>query len=357
MIMSIGIPREIKPLEGRVALLPGACAELAHHGHEVLVERGAGRLSGYEDPAYAAAGARLVEGAEALYAESRLIVKVKEPVGPELGYLRADHTLFCFLHLAANRELALALKSLGLTAIAFETLEVDGRLPILRPMSEVAGRVAVQVGTHLLHAPQGGCGVLLGGVTGTDRGTVVVIGAGVAGSAAAAMAAAMGATVTVYDKNPDRLAAMRALGPNVTALHATREDMATSLGAADLLVGAVLVPGRRAPVVVQRETVAAMRDGSVIVDISVDQGGCVETTRPVTYEAPTYVEEAVIHFTVTNMPGAVPRTASQALSANVLPYVLRLVAPDWEADPALVAGINVRAGRFVNPSVRAEFED
>jgi len=353
--MRIGVPREIKPLEGRVALLPGACAELVHHGQEVLVERGAGRLSGYADEAYAGAGARLVDGAEALYGESRLIVKVKEPVGVELEYLRSDHILFCFLHLAANRELALALRSIGLTAIAFETIEVAGRLPILAPMSEVAGRVAVQVGTHLLHYPQGGRGVLLGGVTGTDRGAVVVIGAGVAGGAAAAMAAAMGATVTVFDKNPDRLAAMRALGPNVTALHATREDMATSLRAADLLVGAVLIPGRRAPVVVHRETVSAMRRGSVIVDISVDQGGCVETTRPATYDAPTYVEEAVTHFTVTNMPGGVPRTASQALSAHVLPYALRLVEPDWEADPALGAGINVRGGEFVNPSIRAEF--
>lgn len=353
--MRIGIPREIKPLEGRVALLPGACAELVHHGHEVLIERGAGRLSGYEDGAFESAGAHLVDEVKGLYAESQLIVKVKEPVGQELEYLRADHLLFCFLHLAANRDLALRLKAIGLTAIAFETVEVDGRLPILAPMSEVAGRVAVQVGTHLLHSPQGGLGVLLGGVAGTERSEVVVIGAGVAGSAAVSMAAAMGATVTVFDKNPARLSAMRALGPNVTALHATREDMAAALRDADLLVGAVLVPGRRAPVVVHRKTVSAMKPGSVIADISVDQGGCVETTRPATYDAPTYREGGVTHFTVTNMPGAVPRTASQALSANVLPYVMRLVAAGWEANPALHMGINLRGGNFVNPWIRKEF--
>jgi alanine dehydrogenase len=354
--MRIGIPREIKPLEGRVALLPSACAELVRHGHQVLVERGAGRLSGYGDEDFARAGAALVESAEGLYAEAELIVKVKEPLGPELDRLRADHLLFCFLHLAANRELGARLRAIGLTAVAFETVQVDGRLPLLAPMSEVAGRIATQVGMHLLHQPQGGAGVLLGGLAGTPRGRVVVIGAGTAGGAAAALAARIGADVTVFDRNPEVLHRMRALGDNVTALYASHQDMETAVSGADLLVGAVLVAGRRAPRVVSREMVARMRDGSVIVDISVDQGGCVETTRPTTYEDPVYREQGVLHFTVTNMPGAVPRSATQVLSANLIPYVLRIAEPDWERDKALAAGINVRAGDYVHPAIAAELK-
>lgn len=339
-----------------MALLPSACAELVRHGHQVLVQRGAGRLSGYADEEYRRAGASVVESAEGLYRSAELIVKVKEPLGPELEYLRADHLLFCFLHLAANRELGVRLRAIGLTALAFETVQVDGHLPLLAPMSEVAGRIATQVGVHLLHQPQGGSGVLLGGLAGTHRGRVMVIGAGTAGGAAAALAAQIGADVTVFDRNPQALHRMRALGANVTALYASRQDMEAAVGAADLLVGAVLVPGRRAPHVVTREMVARMREGSVIVDISVDQGGCVETTRPMTYEDPVYREEGVLHFTVTNMPGAVPRTATQVLSANLIPYVLRLAEPGWEQDPVLAAGINVRAGDYVHPAIATEFK-
>jgi alanine dehydrogenase len=339
-----------------VALLPSACAELVRHGHEVLVERGAGRLSGYDDEGFEHSGARIVDTAEALYAAAELIVKVKEPLGPELDFLRADHLLFCFLHLAANRDLGARLRAIGLTAVAFETVQVDGRLPLLAPMSEVAGRIATQVGMHLLHQPQGGSGVLLGGLAGTPRGHVVVIGAGTAGGAAAALAAQIGAEVTVLDRNPEALHRMRTLGANVTTLYASHQEIEAAVSGADLLVGAVLVAGRRAPQVVSREMVARMRRGSVIVDISVDQGGCVQTTRPMTYGDPIYREQGVLHFTVTNMPGAVPRSATQVLSANLIPYVLRLAEPGWEQDKALAAGINVRAGAYVNPIISAELK-
>ncbi|MDX9768498.1 MAG: alanine dehydrogenase [Ectothiorhodospiraceae bacterium] len=354
--MRIGIPREIKAREGRVALVPAACAELVRAGHEVRVQSGAGLASGYADAAYAAVGAHIVADAPTLYAESTLIVKVKEPVADDLPHLRADHRLFCFLHLAAERELAVRLRDIGLTALAFETLRDGGGLPLLAPMSEIAGKLSVQVGTHLLHQPMGGRGLLLGGLAGAERGHVVVIGAGVAGGAAAGVAAALGARVTVFDLLRERLSAMRALAPSVSGLHPYVDAMAEAVADADLLIGAVLVPGRHAPRLVTRETVRGMRPGSVIADISVDQGGCIETTRPTSYDAPTYVDEGVQHFCVTNMPGGVPRSSTQALSAALLPYVLRLAGPEWERDAALMEAVNLCAGRYVHPAIRAEFE-
>ena len=352
--MRIGVPRETKPLEGRVALTPVACAELIRHGHDVLVEHDAGVNSGHPAQAYAQAGASLCADAAGLYAQATLIVKVKEPTAADLSHLKAHHVLFCYLHLAANPELAFRLRDLGLTALAFETVQVGDDLPLLAPMSEIAGRLAVQVGTHLLHQPQGGCGVMLGGLAGVERGHVMVIGAGAAGGAAVEAAAAQGARVTVFDLKPERLARMRALAPNVMALYAFSDDMNTTLMRADLLVGAVLRPGKRAPHVVTREMVRRMPDCSVIVDISVDQGGCVETTRPMTYADPIYIEEGVLHFTVTNMPGAVPKTASQALAGALVPYILRLAQPGWDQDPALRMGLNVRAGQFEHAAVREE---
>lgn len=352
--MHIGIPLEIKPLEGRVALIPAACAELIHHGHQVLVEHNAGVLSGYSDQDYTDIGAQVCGTAAELYARSQLIVKVKEPLEADLKYLQSHHILFSYLHLAANRELGERLRQIGLTAVAFETVQEGAALPLLAPMSEIAGRIAVQIGTHLLHQPQGGAGILLGGLAATERGRVVVLGAGAAGGAATALAAAIGANVTVFDTQREKLSHMRSLGPNVTALHAFRHDIERSLTQADLVIGAVLLPGKRAPHLVTREVVRAMADNSVIVDISVDQGGCVETTRPTTYESPTYREEGVVHFAVTNMPGAVPRTASEALSAALVPYVLALTEKNWRANPALRAGINVRAGEYINPVIRKE---
>jgi alanine dehydrogenase len=353
--MRIGIPKEIKVLEGRVGLVPEACAQLIKAGHEVLVEQGAGLLSGYRDEDYRVAGARVVEDAAALYGGAELIVKVKEPVEGDLALLRADHRLFCYLHLAALPDLARRLCDLGLTAVAFETVEdEDGNLPLLAPMSDIAGRVAVQIATHLLHRPQGGRGILLGGVPTTERGRVVVLGAGVAGAAAALTAARIGAEVTVFDLERDRLAAMRELGDNVNGLYAFTHAIEGAVAEADLVVGAVLIPGRRAPVLVRRSMVAAMRPDTVIADISVDQGGCIETTRPTTYDAPVYREEGVQHLCVTNLPGGVPRTASQALSAAVIPYVLALAESDWRRNPALAKGVNVSEGKIVYPGLEQD---
>ena len=345
--MKIGIPREVKILEGRVALIPDAAGHLVRQGHTVYLQHDAGRLSGYTDEAYRRLGVEILPDAASLYAAAQLIVKVKEPQPEEFSLLREDHLLFSYLHLAAEPTLSETLVKIGLTAVAFETVQAGRQLPLLAPMSDIAGRIAVQIGAHLLYQPQGGRGLLLGGLPAAERGKVVILGAGTAGGHAALMAAAMGANVTVFDRNRDKLAAMRALGNNVTALYPFETAIHEAVIQADLLVGAVLIPGARAPHLVSAETVREMQDGSVIIDISVDQGGCIETTRPTNYADPTFVWEGVVHFGVTNMPGAVPRTASQALSAALVPYILRLTAPNWREQPDLQAGINVEAGRLV----------
>lgn len=350
--MRIGIPREVKTLEGRVGLVPAAVAELVRHGHQLLVEQGAGTLSGYSDEDYRQAGAAILPDANSVYGDAQMIIKVKEPQPQELAVLRPDHLLFCFLHLAAEQALMKALLEIGLTAVAFETVAEGRALPLLAPMSDIAGKVAIQVGTHLLHQPQGGRGLLLGGLPAAERGRVVILGAGVAGGNATALAAAVGAQVTVFDTNRDKLAAMRALGANVTALYPYSHDIDHAVKQADLLIGAVLLPGARAPHLVSADQVRQMLPGSVIIDISVDQGGCIETTRPTTYAEPTFVWGGVTHFGVTNMPGAVPRTASQALSAALIPYALKLAAEGWEDDPALAAGVNLRGGEVVYPALK-----
>lgn len=354
--MRIGVPRETKTLEARVGLVPEACAELVRRGHEVFVEAGAGAQSGFPDALYQTAGVKLLPDAAAVYEKAQLIVKVKEPTEGELVFLRKDHVLFCYLHLAAASDLLHRLLDIGLTAVGFETVEENGTLPLLAPMSNIAGRLAVQIGAHLLHQPQGGKGALLGGLPGVERGRVVVVGAGVAGGSATAVAAALGAEVTVFDQKLDRLERMRALGSNVTGLYPYTDALRHAVEAADLVIGAVLIPGARAPRVVTAEMVRAMQPGSVIVDISVDQGGCVETTRPTTYADPTYLWEGVVHFAVANMPGAVPRSASQVLSAAILPYVLKLADGSWEVHEPLWRAINVRAGEVVYPALRVEAE-
>jgi alanine dehydrogenase len=351
--MRIGVPREIKVREGRVAMIPAAVAELTRRGHEVFVEAWAGHLSGYSDDEYRAAGAQVVPDAKAVFDAATLIVKVKEPQPRELPLLRRDHVLFSYLHLAAEPALTQGLLDVGCTAVAFETVEESGRrLPLLAPMSDIAGRIAVQVGAHLLHQPQGGRGILLGGVPAAERGKVVVLGAGEAGGNAAALAAALGAEVIVFDRNRDKLARMRALGGNVSALYPFADSVKNAVLDADLLIGAVLIVGARAPRLVDADTVRRMRPGAVIVDISVDQGGCIETTRPTTYDNPAYVWENIVHFAVTNMPGAVPRTASQAISAALIPYTLVLADQGPRATPALQAGINVESGRIVHPALQ-----
>lgn len=350
--MHIGIPKEIKTREGRVALIPAACAELIHQGHTVSVQAGAGVQSGYDDAAYRAVGVQIAADARSLFEAAQLIVKVKEPQPAELQLLRADHLLFSYLHLAAAPGLLSSLREIGLTAVAFETVQSGRSLPLLAPMSDIAGRLAVQIGTHLLQQPQGGRGILLGGLPGTERGHVVILGAGMAGGNAALMAQALGAEVTVFDPSRDKQADMRALGQNVTALHPYEHSIAETIRRADLLIGAVLIPGAKAPHLVSADMVKAMPTGSVIIDISVDQGGCIETTRPTSYDAPTFVWEGVVHFGVTNMPGAVPRSASQALSAALVPYILRLTQPGWEMAEDLAAGINVADGKVIHPALQ-----
>ncbi|HPF27342.1 MAG TPA: alanine dehydrogenase [Steroidobacteraceae bacterium] len=352
--MRIGIPRELKAREGRVGLIPSACVELVRNGHEVWLEQGAGEQSGYEDQQYRDVGVQIAPSADELFKRGEMIVKVKEPIEADLARLRRDHLLFCYLHLAALPNLTRRLCEIGLTAVAFETVEDRlGRLPLLAPMSDIAGRLSMQYATTLLHQPQGGKGILLGGVPAAKRGRVVVLGGGVAGGNAALVAAALGAEVIVFDTDRDKLVAARAFGANVTGLYPHVSDVADAVRIADVVIGAVLVTGALAPHVVTAEMVRTMQRGSLIVDISVDQGGCVETTKPTTYDQPTYVWEGVTHFTVTNMPGAVPRTSSQALSAAIAPYISRLAEQSWRDDAGLVRGINVEGGKVVHPALLA----
>lgn len=351
--MRIGVPKETKTLEGRVALVPAGCAELVRGGHEVWVEAQAGIKSGFRDEDFARVGVKIAPDAAALYEEGELIVKVKEPVAGDLKHLRKDHLLFCYLHLAADAELTRKLLAIGITSVAFETVEMEnGDLPLLAPMSIIAGRIAVQIGTHLLHQPAGGKGKLLGGLPSTERGKVVVLGAGAAGGNSAQLSAAIGANVVVFEKRQDRMAQMMKLGANVTVLYPYEETVARELHDADLVVGAVLVTGARAPHVITVDMVRIMQPGSVIVDISVDQGGCVATTHPTTYANPTYVEYGVIHFAVTNMPGAVPQTSSRAICAAVLPFAQKLAAGNWRDDKALKRGLNVEGGRLMHPALQ-----
>ncbi|MHB8727643.1 MAG: alanine dehydrogenase [Sulfuricaulis sp.] len=351
--MRIGIPKEVKVREGRVALIPPAVNELIRQGHEAYVQSGAGVASGYSDEDYLRVGAQIMPDAVSLYERAQMLLKVKEPVAEEYKLLRPDHILFSYLHLAANPALARVLKDKGLTAVAFETVESGGKLPLLVPMSDIAGRLSIHIGTTLLHGYEGGRGILLGGMPSAERGHVVILGAGAAGGNAAVVAAALGARVTVFSPKRAELERMHALGPNVTALPSYASLIAETVYRADLLIGAVLIPGAKAPKLVTAEMVRKMKPGSVIIDISVDQGGCIETIHPTDYEHPTYTVDGVIHFGVTNMPGAVPRTASQALSTVLAPYVSRLATEGGVNDPAIAAGVNVAHGRFVHPAVAA----
>lgn len=355
--MKIGIPKEIKTLEARVGLIPAACSALVADGHEVFIEANAGELSGYPDSDYTRLGVNILPDADSLYEKAEMIIKVKEPIGPELDRLQPHHLLFSYLHLAAEEDLTNELLDIGLTGVAFETVEENGLLPLLAPMSDIAGRLSAQIGTNLLHRPQGGKGLLLGGLPGADRGHVVIVGGGVAGGNAAILAAASGARVTVFDRNRLKQEKLRAIGPNVTALYPFPELLEHAVSDADLIVGAVLITGEKAPHIISRDMLKNMQDGGVVIDISVDQGGCIETTRPTNYEAPTYVEEGIVHFAVTNMPGAVPRSASQALSASVLPYAQKLARPNWRDNAALLKGINVEDGKLVHPALKHTFPD
>ena len=348
--MRIGVPREIKDHEERVGLVPSSVAELVHHGHEVLVQQGAGAGAGLGDEQYVAAGARIVAAAEDVFA-AEMIVKVKEPLPVERARLRRGQLLFTYLHLAPDRQQTLDLLGSGVTAIAYETVtSPSGMLPLLTPMSEIAGRLAPQVGAHWLECTTGGRGVLLGGVPGVPPAEVVVLGGGVSGTHAATIALGMGATVFVVDRSAEVLRRLAAQLPGLRTIFSTRDALGAILRRADLLIGAVLVPGAAAPKLVTREMVRTMKPGSVIVDIAIDQGGCCETSRPTSHSNPTYVEEGVIHYCVTNMPGAVARTSTFALNNATLPFALALADKGWKRaitdDPHLRNGLNVHDGKL-----------
>ncbi|MGF1520389.1 MAG: alanine dehydrogenase [Nodosilinea sp.] len=358
--MRIGLPKEIKDQEFRVGLTPAAVQSLAQQGHQVMVQAGAGAGSGFEDSDYQTAGAKIVADAATAWGQE-LVVKVKEPQPSEYEFFRPDLVLFTYLHLAAERKLTEALIESKIEAIAYETVVADGRLPLLTPMSIIAGRLSVQFGARYLERQQGGRGVLLGGIPGVAPGTVVILGGGVVGTEAAKMAVGLGARVQIIDLNVDRLAYLETLfGSRVELLYSSPTQIATSVPQADLLIGAVLVPGRKAPTLVSKDLVGTMRPGSVIIDVAVDQGGCIETLRPTSHSQPTYVEQGVVHFGVPNMPGAVPWTATQALNNATLPYVLKLARQGMDAlatDSGLRGGLNVSAGKLIHPAVCDVFPD
>ena len=355
--LSVGVPTEVKEDERRVALTPDGVREMEAHGVEVLVQAGAGEGASIPDGAYTAAGAEIVADAAEVWARAGMVVKVKEPQASEFEHLRADLTLFTYMHLAAYPKVAQALCDAGTTGIAYETvMRPDGALPLLAPMSEVAGRLAVQAGARFLEAPQGGRGVLLGGAPGVQPARVVVIGAGNVGWNSAWIAAGMEAEVNLLDKNLDRLRFVDQIHKGrITTLASNRGTVERCIAEADLVIGAVLVPGGRAPVVITEPMVATMKAGAVIVDVAIDQGGCVETSRETTHHDPTYVKHDVVHYCVGNMPGAVPATSTHALTNATLPYLVEVaVHGATEAcrrDPALAHGLNTEAGHVVNTVV------
>jgi alanine dehydrogenase len=355
--MRIGVPKEVKVHEYRVGLTPGSVRELTTHGHEVLVQHDAGAAIGFADAAYVAAGARIAQTAEEVFAFATLVVKVKEPQPHEWKLLDSGKILFTYLHLAPDPAQAKGLIDSGASAIAYETVtEAEGGLPLLRPMSEVAGRMAPQVGAHCLEKEAGGAGVLLGGVPGVPAARVAIIGGGVVGANAARIAQGMRAQVTVLDRNPRALAALDVeFNGALDTRFATREAIEAAVAESDLVIGAVLVPGAAAPRLVTRAMVAGMRPGSVVVDVAIDQGGCFETSRPTTHAAPTYVEEGVVHYCVTNMPGAVARTSAVALNNATLPFALQIadkgLSRACAENPHLAAGLNVHAGRVTHRAV------
>ena len=353
----VGVPKEIKDNENRVAAQPDGVAELIYRGNRVVVESGAGTGSRFSDIEYAAAGAEVVDSADGVFAAADLIVKVKEPIPAEYHRFRPGQQLFTYLHLAADRQLTEFLLEKSVDSIAYETVQtVDGTLPLLTPMSEVAGRMAVQAAARALESPSGGAGILLGGVPGTPAARVTIIGGGVSGTEAAKIALGMRAIVRVFDTNPGRLAYLSDIfGGRLDLVIPNRALIAAYIAESDVVIGAVLVPGAKAPKLVSREMIASMRPGSVAVDIAIDQGGCFETSRPTTHSDPTYIEEGVVHYCVANIPGAVARTSTMALTAATLPYLTRVaangIAGAAKTDPALAKGLTTLGGHLVSEPV------
>src|SRR5438270_8659907 len=348
--MIVGVPKEIKGQEYRVALLPSAAYQLIKRGHQVVVERGAGAGAGYPDADYQQAGATLVPEHATIFEKADLVVKVKEPQPSEYPLLRPGQILFTYLHLAANRPLTEALMKSGITALAYETIEVNRRLPLLEPMSEIAGRMSILVGGYFLAKHFGGSGVLLGGVPGVLPGRVVVLGGGSSGINAARMAQGLGADVTILEVDLERMRFLDITLHTAHTLYSNESHLLDLMPNVDLLIGAVLVPGARAPKLIRRDMLRRMRPGSVLVDIAIDQGGCAETSRPTTHHDPTYVDEGVTHYCVANMPGAYARTATQALTNVTYPFIERLADLGLEEacqrQPALLGGINVVGGKL-----------
>ncbi len=359
--MLIGVPKEIKPDEYRVALTPAGTEMLSGAGHEIVVETGAGLGSGFTDDFYENAGATVLGSADEVWAKAEMIMKVKEPIAPEWPRMRKGQVMFTYFHFAAAEELTRAVVDSGAIAIAYETVELkSGELPLLTPMSEVAGRMAVQEGAKYLEKPQGGLGVLLGGVPGVLPGKVLILGGGVVGTNAAKMAAGLGARVAILDINLDRLRYLDDVMPaNVHTLFSTRYAIRKQIQDADLIVGAVLIPGAKAPNLITREDLALMRDGTVIADVAIDQGGCVETMKPTTHHDPVYTVDGVIHYAVANMPGGVPRTSTLALTNATLPYAMSLAGKGWKQacsdDEALKLGVNVVDGHVTYQGVADAF--
>jgi alanine dehydrogenase len=359
--MIVGVPREIKAEENRVALVPAGAEALVANGHEVLIEASAGEGSGFTDDAYASVGAKIIADVEDVWATAEMIVKVKEPIEPEYARMREDQVLFTYFHFAADERLTQEVIDSRAVAIAYETVELpSGELPLLTPMSEVAGRMAVQEGAKYLEKNAGGYGILLGGVPGVLPAEVVILGGGVVGTQAATIAAGFGAHVTILDVSLERLRYLSEVMPaNVDTLYSNRHTILEQIERADVLVGAVLVTGGKAPKLVREDDLVRMKDGSVIVDVAVDQGGCVESARPTTHNNPTYTVHGVIHYCVANMPGAVPRTSTLALTNATFPYLMRLANQGWKAacraDKPLSLGVNAVGGKVTYAAVADAF--
>jgi alanine dehydrogenase len=359
--MKIGVPKEIKTNENRIALVPAGAEALAAAGHTVMIEKGAGEGSGFRDRDYTLVGANIGPNADAVWAESDMIMKVKEPIAPEWARMKKGQLIFTYFHFAADEKLTRAHMQSGATCVAYETVELPSReLPLLTPMSEVAGRMAVQEGAKYLEKLYGGRGVLLGGVPGVAPAKVVILGGGIVGINAAKMAAGLGAKVTVLDLSLERLRYLSDVMPaNVTLIYSNRHNILEQISTADLVVGAVLIPGAVAPRLIRREDLKTMQPGSVIVDVAIDQGGCVETIKATTHENPTYVVDGIIHYGVANMPGGVPRTSTLALTNATFPYAMQLANKGWQKalkeNPALRKGLNIVDGKVTYPAVAEAF--
>jgi alanine dehydrogenase len=361
-IMRVGVPTEIKNNEFRVAITPAGVAELVHRGHEVLIEAGAGLGSAISDADFKRAGAQMINSVDEVWAEADLLLKVKEPIEPEYGRMREGQTLFTYLHLAASKPCTDALMTSGTTSIAYETVQTaDGALPLLAPMSEVAGRLSAQVGAYHLMRSHGGRGVLMGGVPGVAPAEVVVIGGGVAGYNAARIAKGMGAHVNVFDVNANTLRKIdNESGGSIETRYSSMLDLEDAVKGADLVIGAVLVPGAKAPKLVTNSTVAHMKPGAVLVDIAIDQGGCFEDSRPTTHDDPTFAVHDTVFYCVANMPGAVPRTSTYALTNATMPYVVKLAERGWkaacQADSALAKGLSTHEGAMLSEQVASDLD-